>query len=124
MKKILIFVLLLLPLQAFALTCSPDIENDLDNLKNQLCYTTDNETEACVHLLGISYVNSLMEEDRLRNTTKPLAEYPTDLYACDIKPSQTCPGDLSGVNKDGLQTRCYNAFKIGWTTCSTGWTLI
>ncbi len=49
----------------------------------------------------------------------------TPLYECSYRGDEECPGGLSEANKDtGLQTRCYNPFKLGWKTCTTGWTLM
>ena len=47
----------------------------------------------------------------------------TPLYTCSYRGDEECPGGLSTPNKDLLSTRCYNPFKIGWKTCSTGWVL-
>ena len=48
-------------------------------------------------------------------------ESETDLYRCSYKEDRECLGGLSALNKEGLQTRCYNYLKLGWSTCSTGW---
>ena len=45
----------------------------------------------------------------------------TSMFICETKGAEECPGGLSAENKAGFNTRCYNPFKIGWTTCSTGW---
>ena len=48
------------------------------------------------------------------------------LYECAVTlERRECPGGLSGVNKDGYQTRCYNTLKLGWKTCQgSGWDAI
>lgn len=45
------------------------------------------------------------------------------LYKCESKLiyNQECLGDLSKPNSENKQTRCYNAFKLGWTNCPEGW---
>ena len=52
--------------------------------------------------------------------TEPIA---TPMYECSYREPEECPGGLSSVNPEGLQTRCYNPFMLGWKTCTTGWKL-
>lgn len=65
-------------------------------------------------------------EDKLNITDVTQPEPPEAeviLYSCSHKESRECLGGLSGLNKNNVSTRCYNIFKIGWSTCSTGWEL-
>lgn len=67
-------------------------------------------------------------EDTLNITDTTVVELPlseTQLYSCTTKESKECLGGLSGLNKNNISTRCYNIFKLGWSTCSSsGWELI
>ena len=49
---------------------------------------------------------------------------PTEFNCFDEKhilsDTRECPGGLSSINDDGLQTRCYNEIS-GWYVCSYGW---
>jgi len=61
-------------------------------------------------------------EAKLQNVTQPLTEPEPSpqLYECSSRPevgNKTCLGGFSS----GIGTRCYNAFKIGWTNCDLGW---
>jgi len=59
--------------------------------------------------------------EAMLNITEEPAQTP--LYSCPGRADEECPGGLSKLNAEGLQTRCYNPFLIGWKNCKTGWTL-
>lgn len=62
--------------------------------------------------------------ENMLNISDVTSEPESELYSCSYKESRECLGGLSAVNKDGLQTRCYNYLKLGWSTCTTGWVKI
>jgi len=66
----------------------------------------------------IVYLEGAMNElqDRIR-TLESAIGISNDYYCEDKDLTLECPGGLSG----GLGTRCYNNFKVGWTTCKSGW---
>lgn len=85
-----------------------------------------NDTELRNRIEGLEADNDNLRarvellEALLNVTTEPPI---TPLYKCSTRGDEECPGGLSAVNKYGLQTRCYNPFKIGWKRCDTGWFL-
>ncbi|KKN05839.1 hypothetical protein LCGC14_1083190, partial [marine sediment metagenome] len=104
-----------------------------DNLTGELIPETVSYKKLVVPLIQevqrLNQENKLLEEriTRIENmlnisdTTIP-SEPETDLYRCSYKEDRECLGGLSNVNKEtGLQTRCYNIYKLGWSTCNTGW---
>lgn len=103
-----------------------DHEYNLANPERLLAYTIQSNEQLQEQINELLVM--IRELQILLNVT--VVEEEAQLYSCvsDSNLGRECPYGLSGVNRDGLQTRCYTAQLLGKNTfydnCVSGWVLI